>query len=100
MPQKQFQRTIEDFTCGHCGAQVRGNGYTNHCPHCLWSKHVDQNPGDRAASCRGLMEPIEIEQDHGDYYILQRCQKCGHERRNKKTPEDDMFALIKLSQKL
>jgi 7-cyano-7-deazaguanine synthase len=25
---KQFQRTVEDFVCGNCGAKVVGNGYT------------------------------------------------------------------------
>ena len=43
-----FTRKVEDFTCEHCGREVHGNGYTNHCPHCLHSKHVDVNPGDRA----------------------------------------------------
>ena len=58
---KRFNRRIEDFTCEHCGTEVHGNGYTNHCPNCLWSKHVDINPGDRAADCGGLMEPIAVE---------------------------------------
>ena len=49
-----FIRKTEDFICEHCGREVRGNGYTNHCPYCLWSKHVDINPGDRAAGCGGL----------------------------------------------
>jgi Zn finger protein HypA/HybF involved in hydrogenase expression len=48
-----FKRTIEDFTCEHCGEQVTGNGFTNHCPQCLWSKHVDIDPGDRLALCGG-----------------------------------------------
>ncbi|MBR6751902.1 MAG: RNHCP domain-containing protein, partial [Alphaproteobacteria bacterium] len=44
---KQFVKRVENFTCAHCGAEVFGNGYTNHCPKCLWSRHVDNNPGDR-----------------------------------------------------
>ena len=51
----RFTRVVEDFTCGQCGAAVTGDGYTNHCPLCLWSRHVDINPGDRAAECGGLM---------------------------------------------
>jgi hypothetical protein len=51
---KNFQRVIEDFECEHCGHLEEGNGYTNHCTSCLWSKHVDINPGDRAAECQGL----------------------------------------------
>ncbi|MEK7158524.1 MAG: RNHCP domain-containing protein, partial [Patescibacteria group bacterium] len=45
---RTFQRRVEDFTCESCGAQVTGDGYTNHCPQCLVSKHVDVYPGDRA----------------------------------------------------
>ncbi|MFN2146641.1 MAG: RNHCP domain-containing protein, partial [Anaerolineales bacterium] len=36
----KFQRRIEYFICEHCGAEVSGVGFTNHCPVCLWSKHV------------------------------------------------------------
>ena len=71
-PPKKFQRTIEDFTCEQCNFAVKGNGYTNHCPKCLWSKHVDVNPGDRAATCGGLMEPIGAEVGGGGTY------HCAH----------------------
>jgi len=94
---RQFQRTIEDFTCGHCGAAVTGNGYTNHCPVCLYSRHVDIHPGDRASDCGGLMKPIAIETKRGDYVILQECQVCGHQRRNKRAPEDRLEAIMAVS---
>ncbi len=64
-----FQRTKEDFACERCGLFVRGNGYTNHCPQCLWSKHVDVNPGDRQETCRGLMEPVGMEIKSGEYEL-------------------------------
>ena len=67
---KRFQRKIEDFVCANCGAKIKGNGYTNHCPACLWSKHVDINPGDRASVCGGLMKPIDIELKKGKYVLL------------------------------
>jgi len=57
-----FTRNIENFTCERCGAAVEGNGFTNHCPACLCSKHVDINPGDRAAArgqCSALGEESE-----------------------------------------
>jgi hypothetical protein len=94
---KKFQRKIEDFTCGNCGAKVKGNGYTNHCPVCLWSKHVDINPGDRAAECGGLMKPIDIELKKGQYTIVQKCQKCGHIRKNKVAKEDSMDKVAEIS---
>lgn len=97
---KKFQRRIEDFTCEHCGEQVKGNGYTNHCPKCLWSKHVDVNPGDRAAECGGLMIPVDLTVKGDGYILLHTCLTCGHVRRNKTTPEDSMEAIISLSKRI
>ena len=76
---RKFQKRKEDFTCDHCGLAVSGTGYTNHCPRCLWGKHVDVHPGDRAATCGGLMEPIGVSLEHGSYRILHRCVACGRE---------------------
>ena len=90
---KKFQRHIEDFTCIHCGAAVTGDGYTNHCPECLWSRHVDINPGDRAAFCQGMMEPVGFTVKHGNYILTHRCTKCGIEKKNK-TAKNDSFAAI------
>lgn len=94
---KKFTRTIEDFSCEHCGRKVKGNGYTNHCPTCLWSKHVDKNPGDRAESCGGLMEPIAGEKEGQKLMITHRCERCGFERRGTLLPEDNFDAFVKVS---
>ncbi len=94
---KKFQRHIEDFICEHCGIKVQGNGYTNHCPKCLWSKHVDINPGDRASACQALMKPIDLESKGDGQVITYHCLKCGFERKNKVAETDDLEELIKLS---
>lgn len=96
---KKFIKTKEDFVCERCGAEVIGNGYTNHCPTCLWSKHVDINPGDRAALCGGMMEPIGLLHTSGEQSIIQRCVKCKHLRKNKRQEEDDSIAITALSQR-
>jgi hypothetical protein len=93
---RRFQRTVEDFTCGHCGLHVKGDGYTNHCPRCLWSQHVDINPGDRLANCGGLMEPVALEGAPGAYRILHRCQLCSTEKWNQAAPTDSFEALLAL----
>ncbi|MBX7137022.1 MAG: RNHCP domain-containing protein [Oligoflexia bacterium] len=95
---KRFQRKIENFTCAKCGLAVQGDGYTNHCPRCLVSKHVDLNPGDRAASCGGLMRAIALEIKGGKQTIIHRCDKCGEIRRNRAHKSDDSEALIALAQ--
>ena len=63
MEQKRFTKNDSGFVCAHCGKTVEPLGFTsrNHCPFCLWSLHVDINPGDRANECRGQMEPIRTE---------------------------------------
>ena len=91
-----FKRTVKDFICAHCGASVEGDGYTNHCPKCLWSKHVDTNPGDRAAACGGLMEPIRLE-GASKYRIVHRCQKCKLERAVNVAKNDDVKAVLALA---
>lgn len=95
----KFQRTKEDFTCEHCGAEVKGTGYTNHCPKCLWSKHVDINPGDRAEECGGMMEPILVEGIVDRYMITQKCKKCGHIRRNAFRDGDNPDVLVEIAKK-
>lgn len=91
-----FKRTKENFICEHCGHKVIGDGYTNHCPQCLFSKHVDIEPGDRQAFCGGLMRPVSIEKEGGGYKVVHRCTACGHEKRNK-VQKGDTFEPIRLS---
>ncbi len=94
-----FIKVVENFVCGRCGAAVEGDGYTNHCPVCLWSKHVDMEPGDRAASCGGLMEPIAIEGSSPTYRIVHRCTRCGCERRNLSSPDDNLQSLTAVAER-
>ena len=92
-----FIKRKEDFKCENCGKEVKGNGYTNHCPACLYSKHVDINPGDRLEGCNGMMKPIGVDKKGGDYIIVHKCIKCGIERRNKVSKEDSFEEIIELS---
>ena len=93
---KKFQRRIENFTCGNCGLPVQGDGYTNHCPKCLWSQHVDVNPGDRAGHCRGLMEPVGFIIKRGDCILVHRCTECGITKKNKTAKNDCFDAILSL----
>lgn len=90
---KNFTKTVEDFVCAVCQEPIRGNGYTNHCPKCLSSLHVDIHPGDRACACHGIMRPVGYEQRNGKEWILHRCEKCGFERRNSVQKEDSRTAV-------
>ena len=96
---KQFNMMDENFICENCGKEVPKANYTarDHCPYCLYSKHVDINPGDRANPCKGLLKPIGIEKFKDTYKILYRCTKCNQEHKNIMANDDDMNEIIKIS---
>ncbi|MFA5248921.1 MAG: RNHCP domain-containing protein [Candidatus Paceibacterota bacterium] len=97
---KKFQKRIEDFICDRCGTVTRGSD-CNHCSKCLWSKHVDINPGDRQSTCGGLLEPVaaEVRKSGREYVIHYVCQKCGDKSRARAAKEDSSEELIKLINK-
>jgi len=96
---KKFERKVENFECSNCHEQVVGNGYTDHCPNCLYSKHVDINPGDRASDCQGIMIPVAAEVKREGYKIHYQCKKCGYQHKVKSVPEDNFDVILKLVQK-
>ena len=79
---KQFEKgyykthaCTDSFTCRVCGRPVvsagAGSGHRNHCPNCLSSLHVDDEPGDRAADCGGIMEPVAV-------WVRKNRERGGH----------------------
>jgi len=92
-----FTRKKEDFKCLHCGKIVQGDGYTNHCPECLWGCHVDITPGDRQEKCHGVMEPISAKPERDGFIVAHQCAICGAIRINRSTPFDNSDILILLS---
>ena len=89
----------EEFVCENCGKKVSKLGYTarDHCPYCLYSKHVDINPGDRLNSCKGLLKPIAIEKFRDTYKIIYKCEKCNKEHKNIMANDDDINKIIEIS---
>lgn len=86
---KRFSKRVENFTCEVCGAEISGTGYTDHCPNCLWSKHVDINPGDRLSKCGGMMKPIKTEHNRTRFFIEYRCEKCKMKKRVQVAKDDN-----------
>jgi hypothetical protein len=95
-----FTKKKEDFICEKCNHEVKGTGYTNHCPNCLWSKHVDIFPGDRLEECRGLMEPIKVETEKQKHILTHKCIICGGEKRNKMEEDDNFDEAVNISKKI
>ncbi len=98
---KNFTMRDEHFTCEHCGEEVTPLGYTarDHCPYCLYSKHVDIMPGDRANTCKGLLAPVGLEKFKDTYKILYKCETCGEPHKNIMAKDDNMNLIITLSTK-
>ncbi|MBN1162707.1 RNHCP domain-containing protein [Patescibacteria group bacterium] len=94
---KRFTRKKEDFICNNCGYKVTGTGYTNHCPKCLWSLHVDINPGDRREKCKGMMEPVSVVNTPNGMKIIHKCTKCGYISKNTISAEDTRELVAVLS---
>ena len=95
---ESFIKKKENFVCENCGHKVIGDGYTNHCPECLWSKHVDIFPGDRSEICGGLMEPIGLKVEGGKESIFHKCIKCGETRICKVSNSDNRDEVLKISE--
>lgn len=97
---KRFNMIDEEFVCQNCGKKVLPLLYTarDHCPFCLYSKHVDNNPGDRSANCYGNLIPTGIEKTKKDIYkIIYKCNKCGVIKKNIQANDDDINEIIKIS---
>lgn len=96
---KRFNMIDESFVCENCGKTIEQLVYSarDHCPYCLFSKHVDILPGDRANKCHGLLEPIKIEKFKNTYKIVYKCQKCHQTHKNIMANDDDMDIIIELS---
>lgn len=96
---KCFSKNDDNFVCENCHKLVNKLNYTSrdHCPYCLYSKHVDINPGDRLNNCKGLLVPIGIEKYKNTYKILYKCDKCHQLHKNICANDDNFDLIINLS---
>ena len=90
------------FLCTHCDRAIPGTApgtvHRNHCPHCLWSLHVDLTAGDRRSAYRGPMEPIAIGiRPAGGWSIVHRCGRCGPVRLRRSAGDDSEVLLVSMA---
>lgn len=108
------------FRCSHCRALVTvneqtGKAHRNHCPFCLWSKHVDdEKAGDRKSTCGAGMTPIGLTfkreapkkygpDKPGELMLIHECKQCGQLRINRLSADDNTEVILQVfeqSQKL
>jgi len=94
----------ESFKCKICDRMVvpegAGSDHRNHCPNCLCSLHVDDEPGDRAADCGGHMEPIGVwVRKGGEWALIHRCKQCGVLKQNRIAADDNPMKLMSIAMK-
>lgn len=96
---KKFTMRDDKFICENCRHEVQKLNYTarDHCPNCLYSKHVDIMPGDRQNKCQGLLKPIGIEKFKDTYKIIYECEKCHNKHKNIMANDDNYDKIIELS---
>lgn len=90
--------------CAHCGHPIPpaadGGRQRNHCPACLHSVHLDNRPGDRAARCGGLMDPIAVwVRRSGEWALVHRCRDCGRLSSTRVAADDNDVLLMSLAVK-
>jgi hypothetical protein len=101
-PTRAVREGRESFKCVHCrafiGPTISGGKHRNHCPLCLYSRHVDGGrPGDRASDCGAKMAPIaRFTRPNGEPMVLHRCLGCGFERNNRLAADDNMLLFEEL----
>ncbi len=102
------------FQCIQCRKWVTTSGdigteHRNHCPYCLWSKHVDEDkPGDRKSKCLSPMEPIGLtfkeegndkygKKRQGELMIIHSCTNSdGKININRVAADDDPKEILKV----
>lgn len=99
---KRFTKNNESFVCISCGATVpeHPSSSRDHCNKCLIGLHVDINPGDRANSCRGILEPIGLKIRDQKQQIVYKCKSCQKKIFCIVAPDDNPELILELSTRL
>ena len=106
------RQTFGDFECAHCGYIVSsahwlsGVNNRNHCPYCLWSRHLDlYAAGDRLSACKAPMQPIALTSKRsrnkyasgrGELMLVHLCTDCGDVSINRIAADDDSDTLLEV----
>lgn len=103
----------EVFLCSNCGRLIPvlkliGTENRNHCPFCLWSKHLDlRKAGDRKSNCKAGMKPIALtfkqegkdkwgKLKQGELMIIHKCTRCGKISINRIAEDDNPYEILKV----
>lgn len=106
-PTEQEFKCIQCHQYVSCAPLVAGVQNRNHCPACLWSRHLDWfEAGDRLSGCRAAMEPVGLttkrsknkyarERD-GELMLIHRCTGCAKIVINRIGADDSAAAILEI----
>jgi len=99
-----FKMINDSFICEKCLKLVTKHpewSARNHCPFCLYSKHMDEvSPWDRESKCWWLMQAIWIDYKKNKWNMIKHiCIKCNKIILNKVAPDDDFIEFISILNK-
>lgn len=94
-----------DFKCVNCRTIISADPFLsgvhnrNHCPYCLWSRHMDlHRAGDRLCACKSAMRPVALTLKktnkkygsavQGELMLVHRCTGCGQISINRIAADD------------
>ncbi len=105
-----FDTITSDFRCKHCHNYVStdpllsGVNNRNHCPYCLYSRHMDlYEAGDRLSACKGEMRPVGLAlkrtnkkygSRQGELMMIHQCVECGSVSINRIAADDDNETIL------
>jgi len=88
---------------------LSGVNNRNHCPYCLWSRHLDLfAAGDRLSACKAQMKPIGLtmkksgnkyqREPRGELMLVHECVECKALSINRIAADDDSGAVMAVFQ--
>lgn len=94
-----------DFKCIHCRHHISSDSALsgvvnrNHCPYCLYSRHLDlYKAGDRLSACKGQMKPVGLtlkktnkkygSEKQGELMLIHLCTECDKVSINRIAADD------------
>ena len=106
----KFVNEVSSFKCIHCHAHIlfipSQGRHRNHCPYCLWSRHLDlYQAGDRLSAFRGGMQPVGLTRkqtwkkyggSNGELMVIHRCTGCNAVSINRLAEDDDEETLLEI----
>lgn len=110
---RHYLSSFKEFRCSHCHVIVpcanliSAVNNRNHCPYCLWSRHLDLfSAGDRLSACKAPMKPVGLaikrsrdryrSGPRGELMLIHVCVECNSPSINRIAADDHPEAILSI----